>query len=164
MKFLAFVDFYSRLLEKLMLAILVVMLISMLIMILGRYIPFIPPFLWTIEVVQFGMIWMIFLGAALAVRQKGHFFLDVVPAKYEKKIGKALYVVYAAAIIIFSYVYTVFGYIYFKDWSLVQTSEIMYINMGIVYFSVPLCGFNCFLFLTAEFVEKRLGIERKVPR
>jgi len=162
MKFLAFVDFYCRLIQKLMLAILVVMLVSMLIMILGRYVPFIPPFLWTIEVVKFGMIWMIFLGAGVALREKRHFYLDIVPKKYEKFIGKALYVFYVAVILVFAYVYIVYGFIYFKDWCLVQTSEILYINMGFIFFSVPLCGVNCLLFILAELVEKRLGIDRKV--
>ena len=162
MKFLAFVDFYCRLIQKLMLAILVVMLVSMLIMILGRYVPFIPPFLWTIEVVKFGMIWMVFLGAGVALREKRHFYLDIVPKKYEKFIGKALYVFYVAVILVFTYVYIVYGFLYFKDWCLVQTSEILYINMGFIFFSVPLCGVNCLLFILAELVEKRLGIDRKV--
>ena len=162
MKFLAFVDFYCRLIQKLMLVILVVMLVSMLIMILGRYVPFIPPFLWTIEVVKFGMIWMIFLGAGVALREKRHFYLDIVPKKYEKFIGKALYVFYVAVILVFTYVYIVYGFLYFKDWCLVQTSEILYINMGFIFFSVPLCGVNCLLFILAELVEKRLGIDRKV--
>ena len=164
MKFLAFVDSYCRLIQKLMLVILVVMLVSMLIMILGRYVPFIPPFLWTIEVVKFGMIWMIFLGAGVALREKRHFYLDIVPEKYEKTFGKVLYVVYALVILIFSYVYIVYGFLYFKDWSLVQTSEIMYINMGFIFFSVPLCGVNCLMFILAELIEKRLGIERKVQK
>ncbi len=164
MKFIAFVDFYSRLIQKLMLVLLVVMLVSMLIMILGRYVPFIPPFLWTMEVVKFGMIWMIFLGAGVALREKRHFYLDIVPEKYEQTLGKALYGIYALVILIFTYVYIVYGFLYFKDWSLVQTSEIMYINMGFVFFSVPLCGVNCLLFISAEFLEKWLGIEGKVQK
>jgi len=162
MKFLSFVNFYNRQIQKLMVAILIVMLISMFIMILGRYIPFIPPFLWTLETVAFGMIWMTFLGASVALREKKHFYLDIVPEKIKERFSLFLYIVYAGSILIFTYVYIVYGFLYFKDWSLVQNSEIMYINMGFVFFSVPLCGLNCLLFFIAELVEKKLGIERQV--
>jgi len=163
MKFLAFVNFYCRLIQKLMTVILTIMFVSTLIMISGRYIPFIPPFFWTIEVVRFGMIWMIFLGAAVALREREHFFVDIMPVKYgkNKNISGILYIVYAAVILIFSYIYIVYGVIYFKDWCLVQHSEILQINMGFIFFSVPLCGVNSFLFFVAELVEKKLGIERK---
>jgi TRAP-type C4-dicarboxylate transport system permease small subunit len=154
-RFLAFVDLYSRLLQKVMLVLLVIMLVGMLIMILGRYIPFIPPFLWTQEVVQFSMIWMVFLGASVAVREKGHFFVDLVPKRHEKTIGRSLDILYYGVILLFSYIYIVHGSIYFAWWNLIQTSEIMHINYGFVYFSVPLCGANSLLFLIAELIERR---------
>ncbi len=161
-RFLAFVNIYFRLLEKLMLFLLLAMLVGMLIMILGRYVPFIPPFLWTMEIVQFSMIWLIFVGAAVAVREKGHFFVDLVPRRYENTIGRLLYLIYIGVILVFSYVYIVYGTVYFVKWNLIQKSEIMHINMGFVYFSVPLCGANCLLFMVAELVEKKLRTNSEI--
>ena len=161
-KFLAFVNFYCKLLEKLMLSMLLMMCVAMFIMILGRYIPFIPPFLWTMEVVQFSMIWMIFFGTALGVREKSHFFVNVVPERYEKVFGNLLYVVYVGVMLFFSYIYIVYGYIYWTKWNMIQNSEIMGINMGFVYFPVPLCGVSCLLFLVEDLVERMFAEKGEV--
>lgn len=53
--------------------------------VVGRYIPFIPRAIWTEEISRLCLAWLVFLGAALAVRRNEHFFLDVIPAKVETR-------------------------------------------------------------------------------
>jgi TRAP-type C4-dicarboxylate transport system permease small subunit len=138
-----------------MIGLLATMLVSVLIMILGRYVPFIPPFLWTMEVVQFSMVWMIFLGTAVGLREKEHFFVDIFPKNICPLVNGVLRIFYFFVAVAFSYIYIVYGSEYFFGWNLIQKSEIMQINMGIVYFSVPLCGINCLIFTIAEILEQK---------
>jgi TRAP-type C4-dicarboxylate transport system permease small subunit len=160
--FLALADAYCRLLQIGMLILLAIMLIGTLILIVGRYLPFITEFSWAMEVVEFSMIWLVFLGAAVAVREKAHFFVDLVPARYDNSIGRLLDWIYVGVVAIFLYVYIVYGSIYVAKWSLVQSSEILQLNLAFVYFSVPLCGVNSLLFFIAELLEKRQGMKNEV--
>jgi TRAP-type C4-dicarboxylate transport system permease small subunit len=160
--FLTFVDAYCRLLQKGMLVLLVVMLTGTLILILGRYLPIITEFSWAMEVVEFSMIWLVFLGAAVALREKAHFFVDLIPKRYDRSIGRLLDWIYVGVVGIFLYVYIVYGFIYVATWSLIQHSEILQLNLAFVYFSVPLCGVSSLLFLIAELLEKRRGLKSEV--
>ena len=47
--------------------------------ILARYVDFIPRYIWTEEVARFCFIWIIMLGAMIAVRDDTHFDVDVLP-------------------------------------------------------------------------------------
>jgi TRAP-type C4-dicarboxylate transport system permease small subunit len=138
------------------------MLIGTLILILGRYVPFITEFSWAMEVVEFSMIWLVFLGAAVAVREKAHFFVDLVPKRYDSSIGRILDWVYFGVMGTFLYVYIIYGSIYVAKWSLIQRSEILQLNLAFVYLSVPLCGLNSLLFFIAELLEKRQGARSEV--
>lgn len=42
------------------------------------------PMLWSVEVSIICFIWMIFLGAAIAVRGRRHYVVEVIPTKYKK--------------------------------------------------------------------------------
>lgn len=61
--------------------------------VMGRYVPFIPRALWTEEIARLCLEWLVFLGAALAVRRNEHFIIDVVPSRYEAKVARPLQVV-----------------------------------------------------------------------
>jgi TRAP-type C4-dicarboxylate transport system permease small subunit len=148
---------YYKVLEKIVLSLLVMMLIGTMVLIVGRYIPFIKEFSWGLEIVEFSMIWMVFIGASIAIKDRGHFFVDLVPEKYENSIGMVLNILYVLVILLFCYIYIVYGYVYFTNWSLIQISEILQINLGFVYFSVPFCGINSLIFLFAEMVEKKIN-------
>lgn len=47
--------------------------------IIGRYVPAIPRALWTEEIARMGLLWLVFLGAAAAVRTSEHYVIDLIP-------------------------------------------------------------------------------------
>lgn len=70
--------------------------------VLGRFVPFIPRPLWTEEIAQWLLAWMVFLGAAVALRHSDHFVIDVIPRRLDEKIGRPLQVLVLGAVIAIS--------------------------------------------------------------
>lgn len=77
--------------------------------VLGRYVPFIPRPLWTEEVARLLLAWMVFLGAAVALRRGEHFLIDVIPRRVDARVGRALQVVVLVAVVAISLVLLVGG-------------------------------------------------------
>lgn len=66
-------------------ALLAVLTVVVTYQVFGRYVPFIPRALWTEEVSRLCLAWLVFLGAAVAVRRNEHFVLDVIPQRFEER-------------------------------------------------------------------------------
>ena len=65
------------------------MIVPVTLQIFSRFIDFIPRYIWTEEVARFCLIWIIMLGATIAVRDGTHFDVDVLPAPKTAR-GKAM--------------------------------------------------------------------------
>jgi TRAP-type C4-dicarboxylate transport system permease small subunit len=57
-------DAYARFLQKLMLILGLALIFAVTLQVLGRYVPFIPRFLWPLELANFTLIWLVFLGSS----------------------------------------------------------------------------------------------------
>lgn len=57
---------------------------------LSRYVPLLPRLLWTEEAARFCFVWMVLLGAAVAVRAGTHFTVDVLPASLSPRTRRLL--------------------------------------------------------------------------
>ena len=55
------------------------LIIPVILQIFSRYIGIIPRYIWTEEVSRFCLVWIIMLGAMIAVRDGTHFDLDILP-------------------------------------------------------------------------------------
>ena len=77
--------------------------------VLGRYVPFIPRPLWTEEVARLLLAWMVFLGAAVALRRGEHFLIDLIPRRVDQRVGRALQVVVLVVVAAISLVLLVGG-------------------------------------------------------
>ena len=66
-------------LQFLLTALIAVMIIPVTLQIFSRFVDFIPRYIWTEEVARFCLIWLIMLGATIAVRDGTHFDVDVLP-------------------------------------------------------------------------------------
>ena len=71
---------YFRVLQAVMTALLAVMVVPVTLQIVSRYTGLIPRYIWTEEVARFCFIWIIMVGAMVAVREGTHFEVDVLPA------------------------------------------------------------------------------------
>lgn len=73
-------DHYFRLLQILMTTMLALLLVPVTMQIFARYSDIIPRYIWTEEVSRFAFVWIIILGAIVALREKGHLIVDVLPS------------------------------------------------------------------------------------
>ena len=65
---------------KLILTILMgLLIIPVTLQILSRYVGIVPRYIWTEEMARFCFIWIILVGAMVAMREDEHFTVDVMP-------------------------------------------------------------------------------------
>ncbi len=153
-------DAYARLLHKLIFVLGMFLLLAVTIQVAGRYVWFIPQYLWPQEVVNFSLIWAIFLGSILGVRENTHFNVDIFQYRGQR-IHPALsvflkivsYLVLAAMV----FVFTFYGWTYFTKWGLIQESEITGMNLGLVYVAVPVTGVSWLLYMIELLLKERKG-------
>ncbi len=73
------IDGYYRFLQLLLTLLIAVLIVPVTMQILSRYTGLIPRYIWTEEIARFAFIWMIMVGAGIAVRDGSHFDVDLLP-------------------------------------------------------------------------------------
>ena len=152
----AIIDAYFRLLQFILTVLLMLLVIPVTLQIVARYTEFIPRYIWTEEAARFLFIWIIMIGATIAVRQQTHFDVDILPRPKTPR-GKALgelavdcaFLVIAAVFVFYGWGYAVFGY--------GQTSELTGINMATMHVAFLLAGVSWIVFI-AERVCSALAV------
>ncbi len=127
-------------------ALIAVLIVPVTMQILARYVDFIPRYIWTEEIARFCFIWIIMLGAMIAVRDDTHFDVDVLPhpktAAGEGWAKLVVHLIMAALALCFIW----YGK-QFADEGLMQSSEIFELPMIAIYAAWPLAGVVWTLFL-----------------
>lgn len=145
-------DAVAKLLHHLLVALGVVLIVSVALLVAARYLPFVPRWLWPLEIANWAMIWFVFVGASLAVRQGNHFTVDLfmgkTPPRAVERFLKGVYFVFVGFVTL---TFIVFGYGFVVRWAMIQTSEVLMINMAYLYVSVPVAGLLWLLFLAEDF-------------
>jgi len=144
------IDIYAEIINKLITICMYALLFSMSLQVAGRYIPFIPRYLWPLEVTNFSLIWLVFLGSIVGVRGRKHFFVNIFGENISPKLTKAIDVIYFFVLYSMTFIFIFFGYKYVVNWGLIQNSDITGMNMGFLYFSVPFSGISWLIFLTED--------------
>lgn len=75
----SFIEGYYRFLRFLLTALIAVLLVPVSLQILSRYVGFVPRYIWTEELARFCFIWIVLVGAMVAVRDGTHFTADFLP-------------------------------------------------------------------------------------
>lgn len=156
MLFFRICEAYARLLHKILVLLGLSLIFAVALQVAGRYIPFIPRYLWTLEVTNFSLIWMIFIGSIIGVREGKHFFVDVFTfagGQINPRLEYILKILYYIVVLVVTIVFIVYGYSYFVKWGMIQSSDITGINLGWLYASVPLSGISWLLFLVESFLK-----------
>ncbi|HET8577653.1 MAG TPA: TRAP transporter small permease subunit [Methylomirabilota bacterium] len=142
----AIIDAYFRLLQFVLTVLLMLLVIPVTLQIVARYTEFIPRYIWTEEAARFLFIWIILIGATIAVRERTHFDVDILPSPKTPRgqaIGELLvdcaFLVIASVFALYGWGYTVFGY--------GQTSELTGINMATMHAAFLLAGVTWFVFI-----------------
>ncbi len=137
---------YFKILQVLVTVLMGLMIIPVSLQIFSRYTGFIPRYIWTEEAARFCFIWIILLGATIAVREGTHFEVDVLPSPRSAKGEAIMRLIVYAFMLIFTMVFVTNGYAY-ALFGYNQTSELTGINMVFIHGVYLLAGISWFLFL-----------------
>ena len=154
-------DAYYRLLKVVLTGLMGLLIVPVSLQVLSRYTGLIPRWIWTEEVARFCFMWIIMIGAMIAVRDATHFDVDVLPrAKtargeaWSRLLVHGFMLVVAVVFVRYGWDYAVFG------WQ--QESELTGINMLWIHAAYPLAGVTWTVFL-AEKIMGAVAILRQ-PR
>ncbi len=96
------------------------------------------PAIYTEELLRFVMIWVTFLGAALAFESGKHLALTLIPEKLSKGPRKILYTIINGVILFFILYVLLWGGLMASQRQMLQITPIMGWPMGRVYWILPL--------------------------
>ncbi len=143
-------DGYVTLLRWLMVASVAILMVPITMQVISRYTALIPPYIWTEELSRFVFIWMVMLGAMIAVRDGTHFDVDVWP-KLKPRPNAMLRIATNLLVLVFALVYVYWG-IEFVQFGWNQSSELAELPMTYIFIAWPLAGITWVLFLGEQFL------------
>jgi TRAP-type C4-dicarboxylate transport system permease small subunit len=123
-----FLDPVYRVFQLLAWVLMGLLVIPVTLQILSRYTGLIPRWIWTEEAARFCFIWIIIVGATIAVRDGTHFEVDVLPTPKSHKMEAIMRLWVAALMLIFTWIFVIYGWQY-AAFGWIQTSELTGINM-----------------------------------
>lgn len=120
--------------------------------VLARYTGIIPVYLWTEELATFIFVWVVMIGAMLAVWDGTHFDVRVIPDAKNPLLKLIQTGFVHLMIFAFAIMFAWYGIEYAKFGS-IQKSTMMRANMIITFISVPISGVIWALFSGYRFYE-----------
>jgi len=145
-------DGYHRFLKVLLTVLMGLLLIPVSLQIFARYIGLIPRYIWTEEMARFCFIWIVLVGAMIAMREGTHFAVDVLPEPKSKRweaIGR-MFVDFN--IFLVGLIFIVWGWP-LVQFGLLQESEMAELPMVLIYVAWPITGVTWMLFLAEKLVD-----------
>jgi TRAP-type C4-dicarboxylate transport system permease small subunit len=147
-----FISVYYKLLCVTVTALIGLILVPVTLQVFARYTDFVPTWMWTEEAARFCLIWMIMIGAAIAVKTRGHFDIDVLPEP-KTRSGKIIMRLLVEVIIaVFSVVFLYVAADYAWEGRR-EISEITEMSMIIMYGAFPVSAFGWLLFLGEQIFD-----------
>jgi TRAP-type C4-dicarboxylate transport system permease small subunit len=140
------IDAYFRLLKFVLTVLLFLLVIPVTLQIVARYTEFIPRYIWTEEAARFLFIWIIMIGASIAVRDRTHFDVDILPKPTTPRWKAISELVVDGAILVIAVVFLAYGWSY-AAFGYSQTSELTGINMVTMHLAFPLAGATWIIFI-----------------
>ncbi len=146
------VDWLYRGLQWLLTLLIALLIFPVTMQVVARYTDVIPNYIWTEEMARMCLIWIIMLGASVAVRDGTHFDVDVLPhPKSAAGLALARMVVHAAIFLV-ALIFLAFGW-RFTQFGYDQSSELTGINMSVIHVAWPFAGFTWVVFLIEKFYD-----------
>jgi TRAP-type C4-dicarboxylate transport system permease small subunit len=141
-----FLTGYTRLLNTILTVLMGLLIIPVTLQILSRYTGIIPRYIWTEEAARFCFVWIIMIGSMIAVRDRAHFDVDLLPHPKTSRQKAIAGLVVHVTMLVMAVVFIRYGYDFAK-FGAIQTSEMSGINMLSIYIAFPLAGVTWALFL-----------------
>lgn len=108
------------------------------------------PMMWADEVAVICFIWTVFLGAAVAVRHKLHYTVDLAPSKV--KLNLSLDIVSHLIVLSLIYVMVFHGYS-FMLMGLSRFSTVLSLPLAYTFAAIPVSGLFMFFFTVEQFIK-----------
>ena len=156
------IDAYFRLLKFVLTVLLFLLVIPVTLQIVARYTEFIPRYIWTEEAARFLFIWIIMLGASIAVRERTHFDVDILPKPTTPRWKAMSELVVDGAILVIAVVFLAYGWGY-AAFGYSQTSELTGMNMMTMHLAFPLAGATWILFIAERALAALAVLFRRSP-
>ena len=153
---------YYRLLKWSLTFLMGLIIIPVCLQILSRYTGLIPRYIWTEEVARFCFVWIIMIGAMIAVREDTHFDVDLLPHPKTYRSQGIRNLIVHIAIALMALFFSWYGY-HFAKFGFIQNSEMSGINMATIYVSFPLAGITWLLFLIEKIAADIRLIQGRKP-
>ena len=143
------IDGYYRLLNWLLVATVAILIIPVSLQIFSRMTALIPSYIWTEEMARFFFIWMIMIGAMVAIRDSAHFDVDLWP-ELPPRADALLRIASSLFVLVMALVFLWYG-IKFVQFGWSQNSELAELPMPFIFAAWPLAGLTWVLFLGEKF-------------
>ena len=138
-------DGYYRLLKVLLTLLMFSLIVPVAMQILSRYTGVIPRYIWTEEIARFCFVWIVLIGAMIAVRDGTHFDVDILPHSSNPAVELTMRIVSHLAVLLVALTFIRYGY----DFAILgsrQRSEIASLPMLSIYIAWPVAGGTWLLF------------------
>ncbi len=121
--------------------------------VIARYTGIIPVYLWTEELATFIFVWIVMLGSILAVWDRTHFDVHVMP-EATSPFGRLLQQGFVNVMIaVFALLFCWYG-IGYLEFGSIQNSVMLRMNMAFTYVTVPLAGLGWAVFSIYHLIEE----------
>jgi TRAP-type C4-dicarboxylate transport system permease small subunit len=141
-----FIQIYYRLLQGLLTLLMIALVVPVAMQILSRYTGLVPRYIWTEEIARFCFVWIVMIGAMIAVRDNTHFDVDLLPHARNPRLEALSRLFVHLMIGLAAVMFLIWGY----DFAILgsrQTSEIAGLPMLSIYIAWPIAGATWLLFL-----------------
>lgn len=145
----SFANGYYRFLRWVLTALMGFIILPVSLQIISRYTGLIPRYIWTEEIARFCFVWIVMIGAMIAVRDDSHFDVDILPQPKSKSAQGIRNLIVHVFIAIMALFFSFYGF-QFAQFGFAQSSEMSGINMASIYVSFPLAGLTWGLFLVEK--------------
>lgn len=145
----------DRILKLVLTALVIVLTVSVFLQVLIRFV-FKFPLPWTEEVSRIAFVYVIFLGATIAVRTNAHLNVDFLLVALPVSLARALKLVGTALVATFLAAVTWQGIAFVRATG-VQVTPVMQIPFRHLYLVLPLTGGLMLLYLVANLVDELRG-------
>ena len=158
----AILNGYYRALKLLLTVLMAALVVPVTMQILSRYTGIIPRYIWTEEIARFCFVWIIMIGAMIAVRDRTHFDVDVLPHSADRAVEFLMKQIVNLAILVMALSFVWWGW----DFGLLgarQRSEISGLPMLAIYIAWPLAGATWTLFIIERILDDISDLRKGLP-
>jgi TRAP-type C4-dicarboxylate transport system permease small subunit len=143
---------YYKFLTVVLTLLMALLILPVTMQILSRYTGLIPRYIWTEEIARFCFIWIVMIGAIIAVEDDAHFDVDLLPPPHTLRGRGIAKIIVHGAVLLIAVNFIIFGYD-FAMTAVYQLSEISELPMIVIYIAWPLAGVSWTIFLSTKIVE-----------